>query len=147
MIRRDVIEIVGELWRDDHHSGMDGMSHWNITQRGYRCDLVDTKELPVIMNIITFVNINPIEAVAYKGKPVDLDWAREAFGISEFSDDVRLLTFDGFHKEILKQSQQMPTKEDAFNNVSVRYERAFGVPKFKNYESYRTTVYRTYKKD
>lgn len=144
MIRRDVVRDVGTLWRDDHHSGMDGMSHWNITQRGWKCDLVDTGREPVIMNIITFVNINPIETVSFRGEEVDVAWARHAFGLDEISKDVRLLTFHGFHTEIEKLAQQMPKKEDAFNQVNIRYERAFGVVRYKNYETYKSTVSQTY---
>lgn len=146
MIRRAVIDTVGDLWRDDHHTGMDGMSHYNITQAGFRPSYVNAGTLPLMMNLISNITLTPIEMLEDYGENVSSSWAREVFGLDEITPDIDLLTFGGFHAEVEKQAQSLTRKEDAFNTVNARYERAFGVVRYKNYDSYKTMVGRTYGK-
>jgi len=144
MVHRSIIEDVGDLWRNEHHTGMDGMSHFNINEKGHYHTLIDTGEEPFVLNMVTFHNLSPISTIIDMAQECNASYIQSVFGLDEITPDISLLTFDGFHTEVLKQAQQMPRKQDAFNQVNQRYQRAFGVTRYKTYESYKTTVSKIY---
>ena len=144
MIRRDVIEKIGDLWRNDHHTGMDGMSHHNIITAGFKAEVIP-QDTPMMLNFVSFTNLTTMDMIEPYAEELDTSGVRIAFGLDQITPDIRLLTFNGFHMEVEKQAQQMPRKEDAFNQVNLRYRESFGVIRYKSYDSYKTTVSKFYK--
>ena len=144
VISRGICEKL-ELWRKDWNCSMDGCSRYEIVDNGFKEDLVDTGEEPVMLNLVSFYNLNPFSAAEERrDKYVDVDWLKTEFGLNEYEDqNINLLNIDNFHKEVLKR-QQNTTQKNAFNEVNYIYKQSFGALRYKNYDSYRAAIYKRY---
>ena len=147
-IKRNVIEDVGKLWRDDWTCGMDGCSHFAIEKKGYKQTVIDTGEQPLILDIKTATNVNPFFEIEDDGVPVDSEWIKEQFDISNKSIDPVYFTtieIEEFWRRV-EIKTQVCGKQAAFNQVNTEYAQAFGRPRFKNYEVYRNTISQKFKR-
>lgn len=150
-IRRDVIERVFPLdephrglWRDDWSAGMDGISNVKLERHGYRAEVIDTGNRPIVCDVKTYTNLNIyIEVSACASLPVEVEWLRGQFHFSPVVNDTSLADFSEFSSTIEKTYQGgRMTKREAFDTINVRYELTFGEKRFKNYNSYKATISR-----
>ena len=146
VMSRKVCEEVKEMWRPDWNISMDGCSRYNILDAGFDEDVIETGEDPIMLNMVSFYNINPFSAAEeMREKYVDTDWLKKEFGLTEYEDGrVNLLSIDNFHREVLKR-QQNTSQKDAFNEVNYIYRDTFGVLRYKNYNTYQAAISRKMK--
>lgn len=147
---RSLLEDDPAIYKPHVNCGCDGFSAVNLARKGHIQKIVETDELPVLLDIKTRTNINQPEEIWHERKrDVPVEWLKEQFGLTDarILDDgtFDLLNFDNFHNQICRLSQEI-RKEDAFNTINTRYEVAYGVPRFKNVESYKSYVSQLNKK-
>lgn len=150
VMHRSLFEDEPAIYRPRTCTGMDGFSAINLYRKGHIQKIVETDERAVMLDIKCNTNVNhSIELYPQRDRDIPVDWIKQEFGLmdSQILDDgtFSMLSFDGFHSEVLKQSQYI-RKEDAFNSVNTSYEMAFGVKKYKNIESYYSSVSQRMKK-
>jgi len=149
-LRRDIVMENLPLWRSDWPAGMDGCSHYKLTKAGVECTVIDNARVPVLLDIKTLTNINLHFELDRPETRVDPNWVRAAFGISVYqshcSDFRGHDDFEVFHTTVLKESNDTPTKRDAFNSVNIKYEIETGKRLYKNYNTYLATVSRKHRK-
>lgn len=150
VMHRSLIEDEPAIYRTKTNQGMDGFSAAFLARKGHIQKIVQTDDRPVLLDIKCNTNVNhSIELYPQRERDVSVDWIKQEFGLMDpqILDDgtFSMLSFDGFHSEVLKQSQYI-RKEDAFNSVNTSYEMAFGVKKYKNIESYYSSVSQRMKK-
>lgn len=148
MINRSILEDDPCIYRPHTSSGMDGFSAFYLSKKGHIQKIVPTEGRPVMLDIKTNTNINhSMEIWSRRNKDVKVDWIKNNFGLMDEINDTtfNMLSFNGFHSEVIKLCQKVK-KEDAFNSVNVRYEIAFGKPRFKNCSSYEVQVSKQFKR-
>jgi hypothetical protein len=149
VIKRNVIEDVGRLWRNDWNCGMDGCSHFEIEKRGYKQTVIDVTDIPYILDIKTATNINAFFEIEDMGVPVDVSFIKDNFNVGqEDIDQVYFTTIEteNFYKRVEDKTQLIGNKKAAFDIVNNEYSMAFGEPKFKSFDSYKSTIYKILKK-
>lgn len=141
-IRRDLIQDVPSLFRDEWNWGMDGASAWTLMGRGHYPEIVETNGAPYLLDIKTRTNLTQWEEL--RGEAVDYDYLVRYFGLPDNLDAVgmELQSFTGFHDAVVKAAQVLPTQRDAFNWINYEYKQVFGEYRFKNYDVYRNAVTR-----
>jgi hypothetical protein len=144
VIHRSILEDDPCIFRPKANCGQDGFSAFFLYRKGYVQKIVETNELPVMLDIKTNTNINPpIDIWPMRDQDVPVQWVREVFGLvdGEILDGgaFDLLSFDGFHDQVIRLSKEI-RKDNAFNSVNIKYEMAFGERRYKDYDSYRVQV-------
>lgn len=146
-LRRDLV--TGDLYRDEWNWGMDGASAWTLQQRGHLPTVIPTNGEPVMLDIKTATNLTQwVELKEYKHEIIPVDFIKIHFKLDQFVgvECFELLTFDGFHDSVLKLSNELPTRKDAFNVVNEKHRQATGEKRYTTYESYRNHVSQKLKK-
>lgn len=146
MIRRDVCERV-KLW-NEFNSGLDGVSRQNMLSAGVKETVIDTDRACVVVDLKTNTNIHTFMEIEGRGEEVDVDWLEENFELYhdiEHPEIFRCITVEGFHNEVCRRSGSM-RKSDAFNQVNTEYRMSFGIPRYKNYNSYCSHINQVYGK-
>lgn len=151
VIHRSLIEDDPMIYRTKTNQGMDGFSAWTLAQRGYIMNIIETGELPVMLDVKTNTNINHSAMIwPDKTKEVPVPFVKQEFGIydAEILDcgAFDLINFDNFHGQVCKLSQQIGQGE-AFRTVNLKYKLFFGEYRYKNVETYQSIVSRKYKRD
>ena len=149
-IKRNIVEANVPLWRADWPRGLDGCSHYKLRKAGVDCEVIDNARIPTILDIKTLTNLTLHLEIDTPESRVDPNWVRAAFGISVYqshcSDFRGHDDFEVFHTTVLKESNDTPTKRDAFNSVNIKYEIETGKRLYKNYNTYLATVSRKHRK-
>ena len=145
VIKRNICEAIPEMWRKEWNVSMDGCSRYNILEHGFKETIIDTGEDPVMLNMISWYNLNPFSAAEERrDKYVDADWIKKEFNILDTDDpNVALISLDNFHRAVLKKDSV--NKKAAFDEVNYIYRETFGTLRFKNYNSYRVATTRKFK--
>jgi hypothetical protein len=148
MIAREIIDkIEGDLWRGWWLCGLDGCSRYKIYEYGYRDEVVEVGDVPVLLDVKTNTNLTHISEIEDRIEWVNLAWVKEQFGIDDLdyldSEVMELVVFEKFNLKVCKLTQQIGQR-NAFNTVNSEYKQAFGEERFRSYHGFLNT--RTKKK-
>jgi len=140
MLRRDVIEQVGDLWPEEHDVGMDTMSRKKIVKF---CDEtpIETGEEPLILDLKSEQNLNPFWSIEqlFKGKIkyVSKEFIEENF-MEIPHDYIQLETKDGVIGEYWKRRKEIKDIPNYKIYESVERDRSlwFGSRKYASYKQF-----------
>ena len=145
-IRRDIVQDVAPLWRDDWHRGMDGISHYNITKKGYECEVIDNGKLPTVLDIKSPTNLNVFMNMERDGNKADVKQVYEWFGLNQFHvwnyTHTGEVPFSDFRDEVLRRVNIYGSQKEAFQSINDTLPEK----RYANYDVYRTTQTRKLKK-
>lgn len=140
MIARSILPD-GDLYRAEWCWGMDGSSMWELWQHGHRPKVIETNGQPVMLNIMSRTNLTQWEELRWRHDANRFDM-RQAFGMDSVRIVEPLRDVMEFNDEVCRRSTACGSRRAAFEIVNEEYRSATGAVRFKNYDVFKSAIYK-----
>lgn len=138
MIHKSIIP--DKLYRDEFMWGMDGASAFTLYQAGHLPEVVETNGRPVMLNIMSRTNLTQWEEI--DGEPCNRFEVRNRFGLDHYRVIEVGADIEIFNANVCRYTAECGSRRAAFERVNAEYRYLTGEFRFKNYDSFKTAIYK-----